>query len=152
MKYWIMKSEPDAYGIDDLKRDKVEHWDGIRNYQVRNMMRDLMQKGDMAFFYHSNCKPPGIAGTMEIVKTAYPDFTAFDPDSKYFDPKSNPDSPRWLMVDVKFKKKFKQFISLDDLKAASSLKNMLILRKGNRLSITEISKKEWDAINKLADE
>ena len=147
-----MKSEPDAYGIDDLKRDKVEHWDGIRNYQVRNMMRDLMQKGDMAFFYHSNCKPPGIAGTMEIVKTAYPDFTAFDPDSKYFDPKSNPDSPRWLMVDVKFKKKFKQFISLDDLKAASSLKNMLILRKGNRLSITEISKKEWDAINKLADE
>lgn len=152
MKYWIMKSEPDAYGIDDLKRDKVEHWDGIRNYQVRNMMRDQMQKGDLAFFYHSNCNPPGIAGSMEIVKTAYPDFTAFDPDSKYFDAKSNPDNPRWLMVDVKFKKKFKNYVSLETLKQTKALEDMLILRKGNRLSITEISAKHWKAILKLAGE
>lgn len=152
MKYWIMKSEPDAYGIDDLKRDNIEHWDGIRNYQVRNMMRDQMQNGDLAFFYHSNCNPPGIAGSMEIIKTAYPDFTAFDPDSKYFDPKSDPDNPRWLMVDVKYKEKFRNYVSLETLRNCQALQDLLILRKGNRLSITEISAEHWKTILKLADE
>lgn len=150
MHYWLMKSEPEAYSIDDLKRDKIEPWDGIRNYQARNFMRDNMQKGDLAFFYHSNCNPPGIVGVMEIAKTAYPDPTAFDPDSKYFDPKSDPDNPRWKLVDVKFKQKFKQIISLKSLRTYPPLENMLILRKGSRLSITPVTQTEWDFINKLA--
>ncbi|HHQ15161.1 MAG TPA: EVE domain-containing protein, partial [Chromatiales bacterium] len=102
MAYWLMKSEPDVYGIDDLKKERVDHWDGIRNYQVRNMMRDQMKKGDLAFFYHSNCKQPGIVGIMSIASDAYPDHTQFDPNEKYFDPKSDPDNPRWLMVDVRY--------------------------------------------------
>ncbi len=104
MKYWLMKSEPDVFGIDDLKAapGKTEPWDGVRNYQVRNMMRDEMQPGDLAFFYHSNCKQPGIAGIMKITRAGYPDSTAFDPKKKYYDPKSDPDNPRWFMVDVKY--------------------------------------------------
>lgn len=150
MKYWLMKSEPETYGIDHLKKDKIEPWDGIRNYQARNMMRDEMKKGDMAFFYHSNCKVPGIVGTMTIHKEAYPDFTQFDKKSKYYDPKSTEEKPRWMLVDVKFKQKFKAIISLQELKAYPELEEMLILRKGNRLSITPVTKKQWDFINKLA--
>lgn len=147
MNYWLMKSEPNEYSIDDLQRDDIEFWDGIRNYQVRNMMRDQMQPGDAAFFYHSNCKPPGIVGVMEIVsKAAYPDPTQFDPDNKHHDVKSSPDKPRWLGVDVKFKQNFGQTISLDQLRQNPKLKDMLILRKGNRLSVTPITKKEWQAI------
>jgi len=107
MNYWLMKSEPSEFGIDDLQNmpDQTEHWDGVRNYQARNMMRDQMKVGDQVFFYHSNCKEPGIVGIMEVVKEGYPDFTAFDPDDKHFDPKSNPENPRWFMVDVKFVRK-----------------------------------------------
>jgi len=151
MKYWLMKSEPDVFGINHLAKmpKKMEHWDGIRNYQVRNMMRDEMKKGDLAFFYHSNCKEPGIVGVVRIVKEAYPDFTAFDQSSKYYDPKSKPENPRWLMVDVKFERKFKRTISLQELKTYKSLADMLILRRGNRLSITPVTKKQWDFILKL---
>ena len=109
MNYWLMKNEPEDYNIDDLARDKIEPWDGIRNYQVRNMIRDDMKNGDLAFFYHSNCDVPGIYGLMTICKEAYVDHTAFDKKAKYYDPKSRKDAPRWLMVDVKFKKKFKKF-------------------------------------------
>lgn len=148
MNYWLMKSEPEAFSIDDLKAmpNQTEHWDGVRNYQARNMMRDDMKIGDLVFFYHSNCKVPGIIGTMEVVKESYPDHTAFDPESNYFDPKSNPENPRWFMVDIKFKKKFKDIISLSALKRNPDLKDMLILRKGNRLSITPISKSDWDGV------
>jgi predicted RNA-binding protein with PUA-like domain len=151
MKYWLMKSEPDAFGIDDLAKcpGKKDHWDGIRNYQVRNMMRDEMKKGDEALFYHSNCKEPGIVGIMKVVKEAYPDFTAFDPKSKYYDPKSDPANPRWLMVDVKLVRKFKRTVSLQELKNYKTLEDMLILRRGNRLSVTPVTKKQWDYILKL---
>ncbi|MBI1423441.1 MAG: EVE domain-containing protein [Gammaproteobacteria bacterium] len=151
MKYWIMKSEPDVFGIDDLAKRprKTEHWDGIRNYQVRNMLRDDMQKGDEAFFYHSSCKEPGIAGIIRIVKAAYPDHTAFDPESKYHDPKSDPANPRWLMVDVQLVRKFARVIGLPELRSHPALADLLILRRGNRLSITPISKKHWDYILRL---
>lgn len=152
MKYWLMKSEPDVFGIDDLAKSprKTEHWDGIRNYQVRNMLRDEMKKGDLALFYHSNCKEPGIVGIMRIAREAYPDHTAFDPDSKYYDPKSDPENPRWLMVDVQFVEKFGRNIGLQELKNHHILAEMQILRRGNRLSVTPISKKHWDYILKLA--
>jgi len=151
MKYWLMKSEPDVFGIDHLAKcpKKTDHWDGIRNYQVRNMMRDEMKKGDEALFYHSNCKEPGIVGIMKVVKEAYPDFTAFEPGSKYYDPKSDPQNPRWLMVDMKLVRKFKRNITLQELKNAKPLADMLILRRGNRLSVTPVTKKQWDYILKL---
>ena len=116
MNYWLMKNEPEDYSIDDLKKDKIEPWDGIRNYQVRNMIRDEMQIGDNAFFYHSNCEVPGIYGIMTICSKAYPDFTAFDKKAKYYDPKSKKDKPTWLMVDVKYKSKLKNIVTLKDLK------------------------------------
>ena len=149
MQYWLMKSEPDVYGFDDLKKEKTDHWDGIRNYQARNFMRDQMKKGDLAFFYHSNCEEPGIAGIMKIHKAAYPDFTAFDPKQKYFDPKSDATNPRWYMVDVQYVRRLKRFISLQELKLHKPLRNMRLLQRGNRLSILPIQKKEWDYILKL---
>jgi len=151
MKYWLMKNEPEDYSIDDLKRDKTEPWDGIRNYQVRNMIRDDMSKGDLAFFYHSNCEVPGIYGLMEICKESYPDSTAFDKKAKYFDPKSRKESPTWLMVDVRYKRKLKRIISLTELKSHNFLDDMKVVQKGNRLSITEVSKKNWNYILKLED-
>ena len=151
MQYWLMKSEPDVFGIDDLAKQprKTEHWDGVRNYQARNMMRDEMKKGDLVFFYHSNCKEPGIVGVAEVVKEGYPDFTAFDPKAKYYDAKSDPDNPRWYMVDIKFKRKFKRTITLQELKTYSQLAEMPLLRKGNRLSVMPVGKKQWDFILKL---
>lgn len=149
MNYWLMKSEPDVFGIDDLKSrpDKTEPWDGIRNYQARNMIRDDMKKGDLVFFYHSNAKEIGIVGIMKIVKEGYPDHTAFDPTGKYYDPKSNPDNPRWFMVDVKFVRKFKRVITLDELKQhADVLGDMALLRKGNRLSINPVTEEQWNYI------
>lgn len=146
MQYWLMKSEPNAFSIDDLKTNGTDHWDGVRNYQVRNMMRDQMQVGDLAFFYHSNCQPPGISGVMEIVKAGYPDFTAWDENSDHFDPKSTPDNPRWYMVDVKFKRKFTDLVSLSDLKEHPELIDLPILRKGNRLSIVPVTPVQWDVI------
>ena len=146
MQYWLMKSEPTEYSIDDLKKDKVEHWDGVRNYQARNMMRDDMKKGDLAFMYHSNCDEIGIVGIMVIERESYPDHTAFDKKDKHFDPKSDPDNPRWFMVDVRYKRKLKRTITLAELKEQKELKNLPLLRRGNRLSIMPVSKKHWDFI------
>ena len=143
-----MKSEPDAFGINDLykKPNQTEHWDGVRNYQARNMMRDAMKLGDQVFFYHSNCEQPGIVGIMVVVKEGYPDFTAFDPDDAHFDPKSDPDKPRWMMVDVRFVKTLSRTISLRELKAKQELVNMAVVRPGNRLSIMPVSADEWQFI------
>ncbi len=146
MQYWLMKSEPNAFSIDDLQIGNVDHWDGVRNYQVRNMLRDQMKKGDLAFFYHSNCKPPGISGVMQVVKEGYPDFTAWDPHSDHFDSSSTPDNPRWFMVDVKFKRKFANVITLTELKANPALIDLPILRKGNRLSIVPVTEQQWNAV------
>lgn len=152
MKYWLMKSEPDAYSIDHLAAEPggVDHWDGIRNYQARNFMRDGMTPCDQAFFYHSNCKEPGIAGIMEIAKAAYPDHTVFDPESNYFDPKSDPDNPRWLMVDVRFVRKFDRPVTLRVLREVPALKEMRLLARGNRLSIMPVTPKEWRCILKMS--
>ena len=146
MAYWLMKSEPDDYSIDDLKRDKREPWDGIRNYQARNMMRDDMVVGDKAFFYHSNCKEPGVVGVMTIASEAYPDPFQFDPDSKYYDPKSDPDNPRWLLVDVKYERTLSRNITLREIKENPALDGMVLTRKGNRLSIMPVSDEHWDEI------
>ncbi len=148
MNYWLMKSEPDTFGINDLinRPLQTEHWDGVRNYQARNMMRDDMKLGDQVFFYHSNCAEPGIVGIMEIAKEGYPDFTAFDPDDKHYDPKSDPAKPRWIMVDVKYVKTLSRTISLKELKAQTQLADLALLRPGNRLSIMPISKAEWEFI------
>ena len=151
MKYWLMKSEPDVFSIDDLKnrKDQTEHWDGVRNYQARNMMRDEMKTGDQVFFYHSNCKEPGIVGIARIVREGYPDYTAQDPDSKYHDPKSTSDNPRWYMVDVQFVKKFATTLSLELLKQESALAEMSLVRKGNRLSVMPVSASQWKHILSL---
>ena len=152
MNYWLIKSEPDAFSIDDLKNSpgKKDHWDGIRNYQARNFMRDDMQKGDRVFFYHSNCKEPGIVGIAEIVSGAYPDHTAFDANEKYFDPRSKPENPRWLMVDVRYKRKTRRLISLAELKShAEQFENFALVRRGNRLSIMPVSQEHWDFILSL---
>jgi len=145
MAYWLMKSEPDVFGIDDLasQPNQTDHWDGVRNYQARNMMRDDMQPGDRAFFYHSNCKVPGIAGIMEIVRGGYPDHTACDPESDHYDPKSDPDDPRWFMVDVRFERRLERVIPLAELKANPALTDMPLVRKGNRLSIMPVTEAQW---------
>ena len=149
MNYWLMKSEPDVYSIDDLQRDRREKWDCIRNYQARNMMRDEMKAGDQAFFYHSACEEPGIVGIVKIASKAYPDPTAFDPEDRHFDPKSDPGNPRWYLVDVKYVRKLKRTISLAELKTHESLDGMVLLRRGNRLSIMPVSKSEWDYVLSL---
>jgi len=153
MNYWLFKSEPDAFSIDDLKamKGRRDHWDGIRNYQARNLMRDSMVKGDMGFFYHSSCKVPGVVGIVEVVKEAYPDHTAWDPKSNYYDPKSSEDNPRWVMVDVKFRQKFKEVISLQQLREVPKLDSMVLLQKGSRLSIQPVGKAHWNVITKLAE-
>ena len=150
MNFWLMKSEPDTYSIDDLKRDRVEPWDGIRNYQARNFMRDEMKKGDLAFFYHSNCDEPGIVGVMKVASKPYDDPTQFDPKAKYFDPKSSPDNPRWQLVDMRFVRKFKRTITLKEMKADPALEGMTLLRKGNRLSIMPVDETHWEHLSGLA--
>ncbi|MBA4696212.1 MAG: EVE domain-containing protein [Legionella sp.] len=144
-KYWLMKSEPSCFSIDDLQRapKQTTSWDGVRNYQARNFMYRDMAIGDGVFFYHSNCNPPGIVGIAEVCSDPYPDHTAFDPKSDHPDPKSTPENPRWFMVDVKFKEKFQDIISLESLKSFSTLEQMPLLRKGNRLSILPVTEKEW---------
>lgn len=146
MNHWLMKSEPDAFSIDDLKSKKREAWDGVRNYQARNYMRDGMRVGDKVFFYHSNCAVPGIVGLAEVATDAYPDPSQFDPKSKYFDPGSSRDNPRWMLVDVKFVKKLKRTISLDELKNHPALAEMPLLRKGNRLSVMPVDAAHWKYI------
>ncbi len=151
MNYWLMKSEPDVFGIEHLKKlpKKTDHWDGVRNYQARNMMRDDMKKGDLIFFYHSNCAEPGIVGIMKVVRESYPDHTAFNPEEKYYDPKSDPDKPRWYMVDVQYKRMIKRLISLRELKGYQELEGCPLVRKGNRLSIMPLNKNQWDFILQL---
>ena len=148
MNYWLMKSEPDVFGIDHLKAmpKKTEHWDGVRNYQARNMMRDDMKKGDLVFFYHSNCDEPGIVGIMKVVREGYPDHTAFHPESKYYDPKSDPDKPRWVMVDVKFVRKLRRTITLEELKPLPQLEHFPLVKRGNRLSILPVTAEQWEFI------
>lgn len=141
-----MKSEPDCFSIDDLKKrpKQISMWDGVRNYQARNFMKDQMQKGDLAFFYHSNASPPHIAGIIEIVSDkAYPDPTQFDPKADHYDPKSSADNPRWWLVDVKFREKFPSPISLEAIKNNPKLKTMMVIQKGSRLSIQPVSNPEW---------
>ena len=144
--HWLMKSEPDAFSIDDLKRKKREAWDGVRNYQARNYMRDGMRVGDRVFFYHSNCAEPGIVGIAEVATDAYPDPSQFDPKSKYFDAGSSRDNPRWMLVDVKFVKKLKRTITLKELQADSALDGMVLLRKGSRLSVQPVEAAHWEHI------
>lgn len=154
MRYWLMKSEPETFSIDDLAQRpaQTEPWDGVRNYQARNMMRDEMQIGDLAFFYHSNCQPPGIVGIATIASEAYPDPTAFDPDDPHYDPKSDRNKPRWFLVDVSFSRKFQHKVTVDEMRAHPSLENMVTLRRGNRLSITPVTEAEWHAVLQLAGE
>lgn len=148
-----MKSEPETYSIEDLRTapNKITCWEGVRNYQARNFMLREMQIGDLAFFYHSNCKVPGIVGIVKVVSESYPDHTQFNPESDYYDPKSSASSPRWFMRDVKYVKKFKDIVSLSDLKAKKSLVDMKILQRGNRLSITPVSKKDWQTIIEMVE-
>lgn len=149
MAYWLMKSEPDTFSIDDLERVGTEPWDGIRNYQVRNMIRDRMKPGDQAFFYHSNTKVPGIVGLMEIVTEGYPDDTAYDPDAKYYDPKDSPENPRWYRVDVRYIRHLNRTISLTEMRDDPQLADMPLVRKGNRLSIMPLSKAQWQYVLSL---
>lgn len=149
MTYWLMKSEPDAYSIDDLQRDKSEPWDGIRNYQARNLIRDDMQIGDDVIFYHSSCKEPGAVGLAKIVSDAYPDPTQFDPRSKYYDPKSPEDEPRWLLRDVMFVRKLARNITLKEIKSHPGFEDFRLVQRGNRLSIFPVDKKHWDLLLSL---
>jgi predicted RNA-binding protein with PUA-like domain len=149
MNHWLLKSEPEAFSIDDLasRPRGTAPWDGIRNYQARNYLRDGMRKGDLAFFYHSSCATPGIVGICEIVSGAYPDHTAFDPASAYYDADSDPGEPRWLMVDVKFRRRTRRLISLEEIKQhADRLEGFRLIRRGNRLSVMPVDKRHWDLI------
>lgn len=147
-RYWLMKSEPSNFSIDDLEKAPKQQtsWDGVRNYQARNFMRHDMKIGDLVFFYHSNCTPPGIVGIAKIISEAYPDHTAFDPNSEHPDLSSTSDNPRWFMLDIQFVKKFKSIISLQELKSHHELSQMRLLQKGNRLSILPIQEEEWNFI------
>lgn len=151
-KYWLVKTEPSAYSIDDLVKDKKTHWDGVRNYQARNFMRDEMKKEDQVLFYHSNAEPTAVVGLCEVVKEGYPDFTAFDPDDKHYDPKSKEENPTWIMVDIKLVRKFKRPVTLAEIKENPKLQNMRLVQRGNRLSVMPIEKKELELIVKLGDQ
>jgi len=150
VRYWLLKTEPESFSVEDLARAPrhTTAWDGVRNYQARNMIRDDMQRGDKAFLYHSSCDVPGIAGVMRITKAAYPDATAFDAKHDHYDPGSKKDAPSWYVVDVKLVRKFKRIITLDELRthASSALKEFVLLRRGNRLSVMPVTKKDWDFI------
>jgi predicted RNA-binding protein with PUA-like domain len=150
MNYWLLKSEPDSFSIDDLGKapNQTTAWDGVRNFQARNMLRDSMKKGDLAFFYHSSCDIPGIAGIVSIVREGYPDVTAFDPKHHHYDADSKQEAPRWFVVDLKLKRKLKRVITLDELRkyADKKLKDFVLLRRGNRLSVMPVSNKDWDFV------
>lgn len=149
MAYWLMKSEPDCFSIDDLKAKKTAPWDGVRNYQVRNMFRDDMKPGDKAFFYHSSCEVPGVYGVMKIASVAYPDPTQFDPKSDHYDPKSKKEEPRWLLVDVSFERKLKNPVTLAQMRDDKKLANFRLLATGNRLSVIPVGKEHWEHILSL---
>jgi predicted RNA-binding protein with PUA-like domain len=150
MQYWLLKSEPATFSIEDLEKSprRTTSWDGVRNFQARNMLRDQMKKGDKAFFYYSSCEVPGIAGIVEIVKEGYPDSTAFDRKHDHHDPESDPENPRWYMVDVKLERRLSRVITLEELRkhAKNKLKDMVLLRPGNRLSITPVDEAHWKFI------
>lgn len=151
MRYWLLKSEPDVFSFDDLKKrpKKTEPWNGVRNYQVRNMMRDDMQPGDLGLFYHSSCAEPGVSGVIKIASKAKPDPTQFDEESEYYDKGSKKEDPRWLLIDVSWEADLAKLVTLPELRAEPKLAEMLILRKGNRLSITQVTKQEFDTICKM---
>jgi predicted RNA-binding protein with PUA-like domain len=150
MNHWLLKSEPGSFSIDDLasRPKRTTAWDGVRNYQARNMLRDSIKKGDSAFFYHSSCDVPGIAGIVSVVKSGYPDMTALDPKDHHYDPESRADEPRWYVIDVKLIRKFTHVITLDELRkhAGGALSELLVLRRGNRLSVMPVTKNDWDFI------
>jgi len=150
MHYWLMKTEPDAFSIDDLARVKTEPWTGVRNYQARNFMRDGMKPGDGVLFYHSSCAEPGVVGVAEVASDAYPDPTQFDRKSDYYDEKSSREQPRWMLVDVTFKRKLRRTISLNELKEQPRLDGFALLQRGNRLSVLPVTKAQWDCILALA--
>ena len=145
MAHWLMKSEPHVYPWEQLVEDGSTHWDGVRNYQARNLMRDDMSLGDLVLFYHSNCKPPHVAGVARVCKEAYPDFTAQDPSSNYFDPKASPDNPRWMMVDIEAVSVLKR-VTLPELRANPSLEDMPLLRRGQRLSVQPVSEDHFEVV------
>lgn len=146
-RYWLMKSEPAVFSLDDLRARprSTDHWDGVRNYQARNFLCE-MKKGDLVLFYHSNCELPGVAGIATVVREAYPDHTAFDPSSRYYDPKSRMDRPRWFMVNVRWEEKFRQTVTLQEMRAASELRGMKVLQKGQRLSVMPVTQREFEKI------
>ncbi|WP_070962912.1 EVE domain-containing protein [Vibrio sonorensis] len=146
MAYWLFKTEPDTFSIDTLRVQGSSCWEGVRNYQARNMMRDLVKEGDLVLIYHSSCKQVGVAGIAKVTKEAYPDHFALDPNSEYFDPKSDPENPRWVMVDIEFVRKTKRLIPLAVMKAMPELAEMPLVKRGNRLSIMPVSESEWQAI------
>jgi len=152
MNYWLMKSEPSVFGIDDLRRSpgRKTCWDGVRNYQARNMIRDDMRVGDQALFYHSSTEATGVAGIMEIVRAGFPDPSALEPDDPHYDPDSDPAAPRWFAVDVKFKEKFGRIVTLAELKRHRALSGMQLLKRGNRLSVMPVSASHWRLILDLA--
>lgn len=149
-QFWLLKTEPNTYSIDTLKSEGKTHWEGIRNYQARNFMRDKMKVGDTVFIYHSNAKPTGIVGTGTVSSAAYPDFFALDGNSKYYDPKATKEKPIWMMVDISFKEKFDQIITLQELRTYPELKDMLLLKKGMRLSIQPVTQEAFNFILSLA--
>jgi predicted RNA-binding protein with PUA-like domain len=153
MKYWLIKSEPGAFSIDDLAKSKnhTTYWDGVRNYQARNFIRDEMKTGDKVIFYHSSTEVPAAVGICEIVKEAYPDFTAFDPENIHYDPKSKKESPAWFMVDIKFIKKFSRQVTIAEIKENNKLQKMSLIQRGNRLSVMPVTKDEYDEIIKLGN-
>jgi predicted RNA-binding protein with PUA-like domain len=152
MRYWLMKSEPDVFGIEHLAKapKRTASWGGVRNYQVRNMLRDEIKKDDLAFFYHSSCPEPGVVGVMQVTRDAHPDTTQFDPKDEYYDPKSTRAKPLWYAVDVTLKESFKNPVLLQELRDSAALKELQTLRRGNRLSITAVTPAEWKAILALA--
>lgn len=149
-QYWLMKTEPGAYAIDDLKREKVAFWDGVRNYQARNFMRDEMRVGDKVLFYHSNTPPVGVVGLAKVVKEGYVDVTQFDSREDHYDPKVKKENPRWYGVDVRFVKKFKEPVTLEELKANKKLKDMAVVQPGQRLSVQPVSKKDYEEVLRMA--
>ena len=148
--YWLFKSEPNAYSIDDLARDGSTHWDGVRNYQARNMLRDDIQAGDRVLFYHSNAKPMAVFGTAKVVQSGYPDHTAFDPQDHHYDPKSDPDTPTWFMVDIELIQKLPNSLRRDELRDDETTSGMMLLQRGSRLSVQPVTETEWKAIHRLA--
>lgn len=153
INYWLFKSEPSCFSIDDLakKSKSTEGWDGVRNYQARNLLRDDIKVGDGVLFYHSSVVPPGIAGICEVISEPYPDRTALDPTNDHFDPKSSEDDIRWYMLDIQLKEKFPRLISLTELKQTAGLEDIMVCRRGMRLSIQPVTPKEWQVIQRLAD-